>query len=385
MGFVPRLVFAYGGIFTAMGVQLPFLPLWLGAKGLDDRLIGITLALAAVARLVSIPLATAATDRLGDLRRGIAASALGLALSYTALAQVDGVAAIFVLFALGAGFSAGLLPLIEGYALTGLGRLRRAYGPVRMWGSAFFILGNLGAGLLVAALPAQHLIWILVAICWCEGAAALALRPLRMPTRESATRTGFRAVLAASGVAAMLIAAACVQASHAVYYAFSTIQWSQAGLGGGTIGALWSLGVIAEIVLFALSPRFPAWLTPPALLLLGAAGAALRWLVMGFDPPVALLPLLQGLHALSFGATHLASVQFLAGAAAPGAGASAQGLLALATGLAMAVAMAVSGELYAALGAAAYWPMALLAALGAGVGILVMRRRRYPHSAGAGG
>ena len=39
------------------------------------------------------------------------------------------------------------------------------------------------------------------------------------------------------------------------------------GLSGTAIGALWALGVAAEIVLFALSPRLPA-LTPRALLIL---------------------------------------------------------------------------------------------------------------------
>src|SRR5215218_4215755 len=164
MGFVARLVLAYGGIFTALGVQLPFLPLWLGAKGLDDRLIGLVLGVASLARLVSIPVTTAAADRLGDLRRMIAACAAALALSYTALAASNHPGALFAFVILGAAASAGLLPLIEGYALIELGRLRQPYGPVRMWGSAFFVVGNLGAGLLAAAISTTDLIWILVAV-----------------------------------------------------------------------------------------------------------------------------------------------------------------------------------------------------------------------------
>lgn len=374
MGFVPRLVLAYGGIFTAMGVQLPFLPLWLGAKGLDERTIGAVLATAAAVRLVSIPIATGAADRLGNLTLTIAACAAGLAVSYTALTQVDGISGIFLFFALGAAFSAGLLPLLESYALIGLGRLRRAYGPVRMWGSAFFILGNLGAGALAGLIETRHLIWALVAICWVECAAALTLRPLRMPGRPRHSRGDGWALLRTPGVAAMLTAAALLQGSHAVYYGFSTIQWAQAGLGGVSIGALWSLGVIAEIVLFALSPRLPAALTPAALLLVAAVGATVRWLAMALDPPLAVLPLLQCLHALSFGATHLASVQFLAAAAPPGAGATAQGVLATTSGLVMAACMAAAGVLYAALGPLAYAAMAALAATGGVAGLAALRR-----------
>ena len=110
----------------------------------------------------------------------------------------------------------------------------------------------------------------------------------------------------------MVAAASLVQASHAVYYGFSTLDWRAAGLDGTTIGALWALGVVAEIALFALSGRLPAWIGPTVLLAIGGAGATLRWGAMAFDPPVWLLPALQGLHGLSFGATHLGGISFLA-------------------------------------------------------------------------
>ena len=36
-----RLAAFYAALFVALGVQLPFLPVWLAAKGLDAREIGI--------------------------------------------------------------------------------------------------------------------------------------------------------------------------------------------------------------------------------------------------------------------------------------------------------------------------------------------------------
>ena len=52
------------------------------------------------------------------------------------------------------------------------------------------------------------------------------------------------------------MAAALIQGSHASYYTFASIGWQSAGLGGLTIAGLWALGVLAEIVVFAVSPRF---------------------------------------------------------------------------------------------------------------------------------
>src|SRR5262249_18451988 len=100
-------------------------------------------------------------------------------------------------------------------------------------------------------------------------------------------------------------------ASHAVYYGFSPLGWS-ASRHATAIGALRALGVLAPIALFAVSAHLPRSIGRFTLLALGAGGGVVRWGAMALDPPVALLPPLQCLHALSFGATHLGAMQFLA-------------------------------------------------------------------------
>jgi PPP family 3-phenylpropionic acid transporter len=105
----------------------------------------------------------------------------------------------------------------------------------------------------------------------------------------------------------------------------------------------------------------------------GAGGAVVRWGAMALDPPGVLLPALQCLHALSFGATHLGALGFVARAAPAQFGATAQGYLAVALGLVMAAAMGVSGVLYASSVGLAYGAMALAAALGAAFAIAAHR------------
>ena len=58
---------------------------------------------------------------------------------------------------------------------------------------------------------------------------------------------------------------ACVcllQGAHAAYYGFSAIYWQQAGYSASAVGYLWSLGVVAEVVIFALSKRCSAASAP---------------------------------------------------------------------------------------------------------------------------
>ena len=142
------------------------------------------------------------------------------------------------------------------------------------------------------------------------------------------------------------------------------------------IAALWALGVLAEIVLFAFSGRLPAFFQPMVLIAIGALGATLRWGGMAFDPPVAALPFLQLLHALSFGATHLGAVTYIARYAPAGQSARAQGYLSIAMGVTLAAAMGLSGALYASSAGLAYAAMALAAIVGGACALVAQRARR---------
>ena len=361
--FALRLAIFYAALFAALGVQVPFLPLWLGAKGLDASTIGMVLSVPMIVRLLAIPLATRIADGQDALRAVIAiASALAM-LGYGALGLAQGALAVTIAFALASVFYTPLMPLADAYALRGLGALGRAYGPVRLWGSAAFIVGSFGAGLVLDVVPARDLIWLVGAALVITAAAACTLSPLALREASMAKPSqSARNLLRDPALLAAMAAASLIQASHAVYYGFSALDWAAAGLDGGAIGALWALGVIAEIVLFAMSGRLPV--APTTLILFGAAGAVVRWGAMAFDPPAALLAPLQCLHGLSFGATHLGALGFIARTAPAEAGATAQGYLAVALGLAMAAAMAAAGVLYARWGSFAYAAMALVAAAG---------------------
>jgi MFS transporter, PPP family, 3-phenylpropionic acid transporter len=355
----------YASTFVALGVHLPFLPVWLAAKGLEPQTIGLVLAMPMILRLFVIPLATRAADRRDALRTVIMAATLAALIGFGTLGFTTGTLAIAVLYPLAATAFMLLFVLSDVYALRGLAPHRRAYGPVRLWGSAAFIVANLAAGYLLDFIAARDLIWLIVAAVALCLAAGWALPPLGgRPAGTAGETPPSRVLLRDPAFIAVAAAASLIQGSHALYYSFSTIDWQAAGYGGGTIGVLWALGVLAEIVLFALSARLPAAFSPSVLILIGGAGALVRWTAMALGPPGALLPLLQCLHGLSFGATHLGTLAFIGRAAPAGLAATAQGYLAVSTGVAIALSTGLSGLLYGRFGAAAYGAMALIAAAG---------------------
>ena len=370
-GFATRLALLYVATFALSGVQLPFFPVWLKAKGLDAATIGLVLAVPMVVRMLAIPLTAREADRRDALRPALIVTAAASVVGYLLLAFADGAAAILAAFALASLCATPVMPLTDTYALKGLGQRGRAYGPVRLWGSAAFIVGTFAAGFAADIMPPRYLIWLIVAGTAFVALATLPLEPLVTPPPAANSAAPLRKALLRDPVfLAIIIGGSLIQASHAVYYSFSALAWRQQGLDGSTIAALWAIGVIAEIVLFALQSRLPRFLTPIGLLLVGAGGGALRWAAMAFDPPIAALPFLQLLHAASFGATHLGVLTFIARYAPPAQAASALGYYAVVQGATMAATTGLSGWLYGAFGSAAYGAMALTAIVGGACGIV---------------
>jgi PPP family 3-phenylpropionic acid transporter len=237
------------------------------------------------------------------------------------------------------------------------------YGPVRLWGSAAFIIGALGCGWLADLIAARHLIWIITSAAALGAVISLGLQPLDGRKTEARAQEGSTALLRDTGFLAVIAASALIQSSHSTYYVFGSITWQLAGLGGLTIAALWALGVLAEIVIFALSPRFT--LQPSTLVVIGGIGAVARWLITAQEPPVGVLAVVQLVPVIT----------------------RAQGYLAACSGIVSSSASIASGMIYARYGQGAYYAMAVMAFSGAAIMWAARRSLEAPHpqSAGSGG
>jgi len=318
-------------------------------------------------RIVATPLITHAADRHRALKATLAIGSVVGLLGMTVVGLADGPVAILPAFSVAMVALSPMLSLSDAYALSGLGARGRSYGPVRLWGSVAFIAGNVGAGLILEAIAPGHLIWLIVFALILVVAAASALDSVEVgssPVTAAPPIQSPKILLRNPAFLAVVLASSMIQSSHALYYGFSTMDWRAGGLDGTVIGMLWGLGVAAEIVLFAFSGRLPKSLRPTTLLAIGGLGAIVRWTAMAFDPPTAMLPALQILHAASFGAAHLGMMGFLARAVPRELAATAQGVSATWSGIVSASATFASGFVYAASGSLAYLVMAAMALIG---------------------
>jgi len=141
--------------------------------------------------------------------------------------------------------------------------------------------------------------------------ASLSVKAVAHNEQARAT-TSVKSILRRKEVLAFFIVVALQQFSHGPYYTFYSIYLEDLGYAVNSIGLLWSLGVLAEIVLFmfmhSVLPRFGI----KPILMLSLLLSSIRWLLIGgLADNVAVAILSQLLHAASFGACHAVAVEFV--------------------------------------------------------------------------
>lgn len=362
-----RFAVFYGTLFAVVGFQLPYWPVWLKSRGLGAAEIGVLVAAQMWVKVGFNPIVGGLVDRTGRRRPILFALAAGSLAATLAFPFVDGFGPMLLLsVALGAMFAA-IMPVGDNLTMRHVVAHGLDYGRLRMWGSLSFIGMAGAAGGLLDVLGRDAIVWLLAAALAPLCLAILAL-PDAPPVEDlpAGPRPGWADLLRDRRYLLFLAATASVGASHAMYYGFGTLHWQRAGIGNGWIGVLWGIGVIAEVALFAWGGGLLRRLGPVRMIGLGAAGALVRWLLMPWVADPLLLAPLQCLHGLSFGATHLGAMHFIARQIAPALSGRAQSLYAaIGGGVMIGLATIASGWLYARFDGWGFLAMAALAAAGA--------------------
>jgi MFS transporter, PPP family, 3-phenylpropionic acid transporter len=383
-----RISIAYALMMMGSGVQLPFLPLWLKAKGLDNAGIAMVVAGMMAVRVLGAPLFAWVADHFGN-RKLVIQLCAGLAFSaYLLLAISNGFGPITTM-ALIAGFMfAPVFALTEGFSVDGAAAHGLDYGRLRLWASVSFLMGSLVSGALLTKLDPISTAWL---IAVAQGLAFLATLLLPdEPVRAKHVVPGDDMLLRArdlffgSSFPLLMLVAALGQSSHAMLYTSSSLHWTSLGFNSFDISLLWVAAVSAEVLLLGFSNRMLEVLGPSRLLLLGLSGGVLRWVMMASFSSYGLLLASQMLHGLTFASAHLGAMHFIRLMVPPNFRNRAQGLYsALSGGVFMATLAWMSGRLYGSWGGQAYYAMALVSLTALVLAVLLMRFNPRVRVAGA--
>lgn len=305
-----RLAVWYFWYFAFIGAFLPYFALYLQSIGISAGRIAVLMSLGQFMRLVAPLLWSWLADSGGRRVRIVVASTAAALASFSVVFLTEDFVGLLLGMAVLHFFWSASLPLVEALTLGHLAANPERYGRVRLWGSIGFIVTVMGVGLLLDLAPIRSQLWVSWALLLGTLLSALTLTEVKGHAEQ--VSGPIIEVLRQRKVLFLLGAGLFMTAAHGALYVFYSIHLVAQGYGKTLVGALWTLGVVAEIVVFLLMPRISLRVSMRSILLACFLLAALRFLLIGWAPGfIALLVVAQLLHGASFGAHHAATMAAL--------------------------------------------------------------------------
>ena len=353
--------------YSAFGVISPFLPAYLGDRGLTPQQIALVIGLGTAVRLASGPVVGRLADRRRAWRGTLSICAAGAGLTALAYLSARGFEPILLVSLIQSALLAPIVPIADAVTLSAslsTAGKRFEYGWVRGGGSAAFIVGSLAAGQAAAWSGLGVVIWLNFFLLALAALAAVSVPniPVEAVSFPSERARGVLLLFRVRAFRWLLLVGALVLGSHALHDTFAVIQWRDAGISTATASVLWSESVAAEVLVFLfVGPPLLSRLGPANAAMLAAGAAVVRWSVLGATAQIVALALVEPLHGLTFALFHLAAMRLIGTTIPHHLAATAQALYGtVAVGISTALLTIVSGPLYASLRGASFWVMAIL-------------------------
>ncbi|MDX1518579.1 MAG: MFS transporter [Gammaproteobacteria bacterium] len=306
-----RLSAFYFFYFAAIGVILPYWPLYLESIDFNARAIGELTAILLGSKIIAPYIWGWIADRHGQRMRIVRIASLFAAVIYAGVLLDDSFLWLALIMMLFGFFWHAALPQFEATTMNHLGDSTHAYTRIRVWGSIGFILPVITLGYIFEAASIDYLPLIML-MCLSLIFIASLLVPetaaghLHLDSGSIWTHLKKPQVLALLGVCFLM------QMSHAPYYTFYSVYLEDNGYGRAFIGNMWALGVVAEVLVFVLMYSLIHRFGLKILLITSLVLAGVRWLLIGYAvTSISLLLVAQLLHAASFGLYHATAIQFI--------------------------------------------------------------------------
>ncbi len=216
---------------------------------------------------------------------------------------------MFAIIAVYGFFYAPIIAFLESFSMDLLGREKARYGRLRAWGSLSFVLVVIITGRIIDAFSTDIIIVMILA-----GSLAHAVFSIAVPTVKKTHASDFFAgarTMLNRRVIIFVIAAFLMLASHGTYYGFFSIHLENLGFSGSFIGITWALASVSEIFVMVTSHRLLKRFSYENVLIAAFIVAVIRWGILFFAAAAPLILFSQLLHAMTYGAFHVASILYM--------------------------------------------------------------------------
>lgn len=306
-----RLSAFYFFYFAAIGVMLPYWPLYLESIDYNARLIGELTAILLGSKIIAPYVWGWIADHHGHRMRIIQVASLLATVMYAGVLFDDSFLWLAVVMMLFGFFWHATLPQFEATTMNHLGDSTHAYTRVRVWGSVGFILPVLALGFVFETLDIAWLPVFMLSCLFMIFVASM-LVPEGAAGHLHLASESVWSFLKKPHVLALLGGCFLMQMSHAPYYTFYSVYLEKSGYSRSFIGNMWALGVIAEVLVFIFMQRLIGRFGLKSLLVVSFILASMRWLLIGYAvDSVTVLIIAQCLHAASFGIYHATAIQII--------------------------------------------------------------------------
>lgn len=306
-----RLSSFYWFYFATLGAFIPYWGLYLSDAGYNPVQIGQLIAIIMGTKIVAPYLWGWLADRRGKRLSIIRIGAILSLTGFSGIFLADNFWRLFLVLMVFSFFWNAILPQYEALTFNYLNNKEHQYSWIRIWGSLGFVAAVTIVGWVLMIMPVSQLP-VVVAILLSGIALSTFLVSEHAGKAHSELHTSILQILKKKEVIALLLACLLVQASHGPYYTFYSIYAAQHGYENSWIGVLWAIGVLSEVVAFALMPWLVKRFGFRTLLLASLFSGSLRWLLIAFFiDNVILTTFAQIFHASTFGIYHAVAIAYI--------------------------------------------------------------------------
>ena len=304
----------YFWYYSIVGTFLPYWSLYLQDQGFNYKEIGLLSSIAILTRIFAPFIWGFIADKTGKrmllVRIATWMEATIWFLIFIIPNNMQSIALLMFIFSF---FQNAILAQFEGVTLFWLGdKHTEYYGKIRKWGSIGFIVGVFSIGAILDVVDIHYLPMMLLCIAFTAFIWSFSIKEPHTAPNSQKILEPLLPILKRPVVTAFFCIEFIMLFAQAPFYSFYSNYLKTAGFNTTEIGFLWSVGVIAEIIMFNYANFFLARFSWRNLVTMCLITTCIRFLLVGFFPEHFFMQFLsQTLHAFSFGLFHIIAMRII--------------------------------------------------------------------------
>ena len=295
---------------AALGAFLPVWPVDLNYKSFTPYEIGVITGTMIGNKIIAPNVWGWIADKTGLRHRVIQLGALSCFIIFTFASSMESFSGMFALIFLFSFFWNASLPQFEAVTMTSLGSSYNNYSQIRLWGSLGFILSVFSLSFLTQNYGIEVVPTCILSFLFLTFITTLFVKNTNANQKKH--NNSLLSIALKPAVIGILLSCFLMQVSHGPFYAFFAIYLTENSYSTNSIGFIWSLGVIAEILIFI---KISSWIPKYGLqnlFIVSFLFASSRWLLISFFPESVIIVTLATLfHAITYGMYHAVSISLI--------------------------------------------------------------------------